>query len=106
MENLLSLLEKGYYKDNLVDLVSLCEKSLKFNNKHTLVIFSLKCIFDDMYNTFEGGPVDVDLHNKLTYNLTNSITKLITNIETDSESVQYCHLNEIITQYYKNKKAF
>ena len=98
MENLITLLNKGFYKKNLSELLTVCEELLQ-SAENTLVIFTLKGLFQDMYSFYDNAPVIVVREQVLTAGLKVTIIEILNNINT----ADWSSLEELISLYESNK---
>ena len=57
VENLISLVKKGFFQVNLSELLTMCEELLQ-TKKNTLVIFTLQGVFWKLYCFYDVGPVE------------------------------------------------
>lgn len=94
----MSLVNKGFFKKNLSELLTVCEELLQ-SNENTLVIFTFKGLFQDMYSFYDNPPVIVEREQVLTAGLKVKIIEILNNIST----VNWSSLEELVSLYKSNK---
>ena len=98
LENLISLVNKGFFANNLSELLTTSEELLQ-KGEHTLVIFTLKSLFHDLYIFYDNGTVRVEREQVLTAGLKAKILELLNNIS----NVDWSSLEDLISLYQSNK---
>jgi hypothetical protein len=92
------LVKKGFFARNLSELLTVCEELLQ-RNKNTLVIFTLKGLFQDLFIFYDNPPVTVEREQILTAGLKDKILELLNNIS----NVSFSSLEDLILLYQNNK---
>lgn len=80
------------------ELLTECEEFLQ-RNENTLVIFTLKGLFQDLFNFYDSPPVTVERDQVLTAGLKEKILELLNSIS----SVGWSSLEDLISLYQSNK---
>lgn len=91
-------MNKGFFERNLSELLTACEELLQ-RNENTLLIFTLKGLFQDLFGFYDNPPVTVEREQVLTAGLKDKILELLNNISNVSSS----SLEELISLYQSNK---
>lgn len=91
-------MNKGFFASNLSELLAVSEELLQ-GGEHTLVFFTLKGLFHDLYIFYDNGPVIVEKSQVLTTGLKAKILELLNNIN----NVSWSSLEEVISLYQSNK---
>lgn len=80
------------------ELLTECEELLQ-RNENTLVIFTLKGLFQDLFSFYDSPPVTVERDQVLTAGLKDKILELLNSIS----SVSWSSLEDLISLYQSNK---
>ncbi len=91
-------MDKGFYESNLSELLTVCEELLQ-ENENSLLIFTLKGLFQDLYCFHNSPPVTIEKEQILTSGLKAKILELLNNTNSVSCSV----LEGLISLYQSNK---
>lgn len=91
-------MNKGFFERNLSELLTACEELLK-SNENTLVIFTLKGLFQDLFCFYDNPPVTVEREQVLTAGLKDKILELLKNIS----NVSWSSLEDLISLHQSNK---
>lgn len=91
-------MNKGFFANNLSELLTTSEELLQ-KGEYTLVVFTLKSLFHDLYVFYDSGPVRVEEEQVLTAGLKAKILDLLNNIS----SADWSSLEELISLYQSNK---
>ena len=91
-------MKKGFFERNLSELVSTCEALLQ-TNKDTLVIFTLKSLFQELSCFYDSAPVKVQEADILTGGLEERILEILGDVDGTSRS----SLESLILLYESNK---
>lgn len=92
------MVDKGFFAQNLAELLNVCEQLLE-TNQHVLLVFTFKGLFQELYSFYDSPPTTVDKATALTVGLKDRILKLLNSVGTvDSSS-----LEELLTAYLSNK---
>ena len=98
LESLIFLVNKGFFKKNLSELLTVCEELLQ-SNENNLVIFTIKGFFQDIYSFYDDPPVTVERERVLTAGLKVKIIGILNNIS----AADWSSLEELISLYESNK---
>lgn len=98
MENLISLVKKGFFESNLSELLTTCEALLQ-TNKDTLVIFTLKGLFQELSCFYDSAPVKAQKAVLLTGGLEERILEILG----DVDGTNWGSLESLISLYESNK---
>jgi hypothetical protein len=98
LQKLISLVNKGFFAQNLSELIRACEQTLEAK-ENVLVVFTLKGLFLDLYDFYDNPPVTDVRAKVLTTGLRAKILELLNNVG----KADIYSLEEIITLYQCNK---
>ena len=98
LENLISLVNKGFFVHNLSELLTECEELLQ-ENENTLLIFTLKGLFLHLHGFHDCSPVTVESAEVLTAGLKERVLELLS----DTGSVSWSSLEDLVSLYQSNK---
>jgi len=92
-------LQKGFYIDNLKEMVGICGDLMKKDNP--LVFYVIQSIFYDIVENWGGRPVTVIERGIAESYLVESINKVLDLVEKKSEDGLLIELNNLVEKYVK-----
>jgi len=101
--NLISLIKKGFYKDNAYKIISHLSVLIE-SSTDKLILFTLKSIYKEILIYLDREPVNVNDIKVLTNGLEEQILNLFENQSKLSFEQKELALNKLLSNFYHNRK--
>jgi hypothetical protein len=97
-KQVISLLQKGLYLDNLEELIELCHLNIR-ETDHPIIPFILLKIFEGLTEYWDNQAALVNDYDNIVINLRNSIINMLSSYQVNNNML-FSELDKLIITYY------